>query len=29
MYEEEPSPVHAYDSYYEDDGITLIDDSSG
>jgi hypothetical protein len=29
MYEEEPSPVPAYDSYYEDEGSTLTDDNSG
>jgi hypothetical protein len=29
MYEEEPSPVPAYDFYYEDEGSTLTDDNSG
>jgi hypothetical protein len=29
MYEEEPYPVPAYDSYYEDEGSTLTYDNSG
>jgi hypothetical protein len=29
MYDEEPSPDPSYDSYYEDEGSTLTDDSSG